>query len=1253
MLLLNAQRPWKELIERHERKPSRPGQHRSLSLEHLEDRTLPSTSALFGAPIASPTGNTMAAGIVTTDFKLDGTSDAVMDFNGDGKLDVVTWQSSGNHTFSVLLGNGDGTFNLAPGMPVALGANPIQAVVGDFNGDGKPDFALFEINSSDLLLETWLGDGTGGFTRAAGSPIDLGSFANFEFGFAAGDFNKDGNLDLAFVTPTSPSFSVVQILSGDGKGGFREQPELPVDIGTSIAVGDFNKDGSLDLAVAGGPGLDVLLGDGAGHFTKTTASPYAVDVVGGSDLSTRNLQVVDLTNDGNADLVMGGFDSNTRVASAQVLLGNGQGGFTVQPSFPITAFGPMRLASALIVKDFNADGKLDLLAVNGANTVSSEVFLGDGTGAFTDGGSVTAAGSVGTGNFNGDGFPDLAYAVGDANLHVTLHAAPIAGTSMKLISSQNPSVAGQPVTFTATVTASDNSTPTGNVTITIDNGTPQSVPLANGHVTFTPPLALASHTVVVEYAAQGNLAGSAGGLIQVVRRAMTFTWSGASQDNLWSDGANWVGYVAPVPGDHLVFPADAAQQSNVNDYAVGSFFASLLFTAGQSAHAGGKYVISGNGFTLGSGGITDRADHSSNTISVPITLAGPAGFITLQKSADTLQLAGSVSNGPAAPTAGLVKSGAGDLVISSDSTLYTGTTLVTRGELDVENHFALGTGTAVVRAGATLRLVLPYANAIGLGLGNPLVLAGTLATGSVGLLPFYWTGSITLTGLAPSFAPGGSSDATSTLIVSGTITGTPGLSMQGAGTLALAGNNVYAGPTTVRTGIVDVTNPAALGTHRAGASVSTGAMLALSGGINVGTNVALAPGARLGSLGGDNTWSGSVALTERASGAVEVDADQLTITGVVTQLGIRMPTAGLLKTGTGTLVLRGVNSIAGGVDVLDGVIDLKNPGGLGSSNIFVAAGGTLALDLFAGERGRGFGFKQSLTLSGTGFENQGALELLGDNVTWSGAVQLNDLACIVTTGSNVLNVTGTLSGDTLVVAGGGDVQLSGANTYSGATLVLGGDLDLLNALALGNGIGEGVTVAAHAALRLFVRSVSAYQPLTLLDQSQLVAETYNNWEYPVTYSGSVQIVVNPGDTLRFSSYLTGTTGARLVETGGGDLQINRGASGVYQQFATVLGPGPLDVNQIQVDAGSLNLAVPARSPGSFALAEKLGISLPAGFVPAVGQQFTIVRNLTSSAVIGTFDGLAEGSTFMVDGFTFEITYKGGDGGNDVVVMRTA
>src|SRR5207302_6608794 len=116
----------------------------------------------------------------------------VADFNGDGKMDLVS-ANLHNQTASAFLGNGDGTFTLAPGSPIALPIQPWSVAVADFNGDGRPDMAVGSYGGGVAVL---LGDGSGRFTPATGSPIQAGPMP--ERG-AIGDFNGDGKPDLAIA----------------------------------------------------------------------------------------------------------------------------------------------------------------------------------------------------------------------------------------------------------------------------------------------------------------------------------------------------------------------------------------------------------------------------------------------------------------------------------------------------------------------------------------------------------------------------------------------------------------------------------------------------------------------------------------------------------------------------------------------------------------------------------------------------------------------------------------------------------------------------------------------------------------------------------------------------------------------------------------------------------------------------------------------------------------------------------------------
>src|SRR5207249_4538255 len=217
---------------------------------------------------------------------------ALGDVNGDGKLDLVT-ANYGANSVTVLLGNRDGTFTAAAGSPVAVGSCPYSVAVGDVNGDGKLD--LTTVNSGSNNVTVLLGNGDGTFTAPGGSPA-VGS--NSVFG-ALGDVNGDGKLDL--VTANYGSNNVT-VLLGNGNGTFTAASGSPVTVGfapNSVALGDVNGDGKLDLVVANGDSntLTVMLGIGDGTFTAAAGSPVAV----GS--GPHSVALGDLNGDGKLDLV--------------------------------------------------------------------------------------------------------------------------------------------------------------------------------------------------------------------------------------------------------------------------------------------------------------------------------------------------------------------------------------------------------------------------------------------------------------------------------------------------------------------------------------------------------------------------------------------------------------------------------------------------------------------------------------------------------------------------------------------------------------------------------------------------------------------------------------------------------------------------------------------------------------------------------------------------------------------------------------
>lgn len=285
-------------------------------------------------------------GAPTNYFAWAGRAIATSDFNGDGKLDLVSSAAPGNNLISVLIGNGDGTFGTATHYTV--GTSPFAIVLFDFNNDGKTDIATPNYGSNNLSI--LLGNGAGGFVTQPNITL----FGQCPFA-AAGDFNGDGIADLV----VSPRFDDrVIVLLGNGQGGFTPAPGSPFPVGAmgpeSIAIDDYNGDGKADLAVAVLNNLNpnfgkvaILLGNGAGGFS----APTTTTVTGES----KSIVARDFNFDGNPDLALNTGD---------VLLGDGSGAFNP----PVRFLGA--IYSSVAAGEFNNDGKPDIALVGSGNNIS-------------------------------------------------------------------------------------------------------------------------------------------------------------------------------------------------------------------------------------------------------------------------------------------------------------------------------------------------------------------------------------------------------------------------------------------------------------------------------------------------------------------------------------------------------------------------------------------------------------------------------------------------------------------------------------------------------------------------------------------------------------------------------------------------------------------------------------------------------------------------------------------------------------------
>jgi FG-GAP-like repeat len=332
---------------------------------------------------------------------------AIADVNRDGRPDILVANTE-DETVTVLLGDGKGHFAPSPGSPFACGRGPNDIAVADMNGDGNPDLVI--ANTGTPYITILLGDGKGSFAPAPHSPFATESYPHVH-GVAAADFmgngkpgvvtdswghneillipgdgqgnlilpgkpfhtgkrpyqrlrsadfNGDGKPD---VVTTDLDQNAVTILLGDGNGGFREAPGSPFGAGVypwSVAIGEVNGDGKLDLAVIPYDrditdprdlGVTVLLGDGRGGFTKMRGSPFSLAGCRGPD----RVAIGDVNGDGAADIVV------TCAQSVRMMVyeGSRDGTFRVATIAVKTGW------SGLAVGDVKGDGKQEIVVSNG------------------------------------------------------------------------------------------------------------------------------------------------------------------------------------------------------------------------------------------------------------------------------------------------------------------------------------------------------------------------------------------------------------------------------------------------------------------------------------------------------------------------------------------------------------------------------------------------------------------------------------------------------------------------------------------------------------------------------------------------------------------------------------------------------------------------------------------------------------------------------------------------------------------------
>ena len=347
-------------------------------------------------PVAAPV--TLNTAIATTSFTPQTTTSTgantlpdwttLVDVNGDGILDLITSLYM-TDSVSVQLGNGDGTFQAASTYLIATGFGPAEIHAMSLSGNGNQDLIVGSFNTNQIAV--LLGNTNGTFE----SPTfyTVGSATNTPTSLTTGDFNHDGNLDVAVANKGD---NTVSILLGNGSGSLTVQAPISVGLDPeAIRAGDFNNDGYSDLAVANHHDgtVTILVNNQDGTFI------------------TSDLPVGSISNSGPQALAISGSGSSLLLAvansydnSVSVFHSNGNGTFAPQTIIPVGKW-----PDDLTFADFNGDGIPDLVVVN-YNDNSVNLLIGSAGGSY----SVLGPFSVGTGPYSAavgdidlDGTPDL------------------------------------------------------------------------------------------------------------------------------------------------------------------------------------------------------------------------------------------------------------------------------------------------------------------------------------------------------------------------------------------------------------------------------------------------------------------------------------------------------------------------------------------------------------------------------------------------------------------------------------------------------------------------------------------------------------------------------------------------------------------------------------------------------------------------------------------------------------------------------
>jgi len=355
---------------------------------------------LFSQPFIEETGISLYGG--------DSGSVSWGDYDNDGDLDILL--TGWPRISRIYKNNGNNTFSEQSGISLT-DVNNSSVAWGDYDNDGDLDILLTGDEYFNYISKIYKNNGNDNFTEEI--VVTLTGVSNGSV--AWGDYNNDGNLDILLTGNSSGPISKVYKNNGDNT--FSEQTEISlIKIANgSVAWGDYDNDGNLDILMTGSGASKIYRNNGNNTFTEQTG----IKLTG---VFYSSVAWGDYDNDGDLDILMTGQEVNSPKYISKIYKNNGNNTFIEQTGIKLTGI----FKGSVAWGDYDNDGDLDILLTGkaGYSINISKIYRNDGNDTFTEQAEISLNGvyysSVAWGDYNNDGDLDiLLTGVDDSYAHIS------------------------------------------------------------------------------------------------------------------------------------------------------------------------------------------------------------------------------------------------------------------------------------------------------------------------------------------------------------------------------------------------------------------------------------------------------------------------------------------------------------------------------------------------------------------------------------------------------------------------------------------------------------------------------------------------------------------------------------------------------------------------------------------------------------------------------------------------------------------